>query len=408
MRFSQIIGHDQIKAHLRATVAQDRVSHALLLTGAEGSGALPLALAYAQYLHCRNRTAEDACGVCPECYRMERLEHPDFHFVYPVNVSKEAVAVGRSDDKPRSDQFLHLWRQAVPACGGYLSEQEWYAALGIENQQGIINKSDANELVRKMGLKSFEGGYKTVLIWLPERLNDAAANTLLKLIEEPPDKTLFLLVSKEPEKIMATIRSRTQPVVLAGVEDAVVAGELRARYGLPQPRAEELARLAQGNWARAGRLARGDVSARTEAEGETGEAGSGVSGGGGVLGGELQERFIRLMRLCYGGRHLDLFEWAEEMVPLGREAQKQFCVLGLDILRECYLTGIGQEPLGYVEPDRGTFVRNFAPFVDHRTIEPFVAEFELLLQHIRQNGNPRILFTHFALTLSKILGQAKR
>lgn len=386
MLFSEIIGHEQIKERLRETVRSGRISHALLFTGSEGTGALPLALAYAQYVHCRHRTEEDACGECPECYRMQRMEHPDCHYVYPVNTSKEAVATGRADEKPRSEQFVHLWRQVVPRWGGYLTEQEWYAELGIENQQGIINKNDANELVRQMGFKSFEGGYKTVIVWLPERLHESAANTLLKLVEEPPERTLFLFVSAEPERILATIRSRTQIVALPGVADEVIARELVARRGIEPERAEAVAHLAQGSWGAALRMTQEGANRTTT---------------------EHQERFIQLMRLCYREKYLALFDWAEELAPLGREAQKQFCTTALEIVRECYLTGIGLENIAYSDPERALFCRNFAPYVSHITVEAFVAEFERLLAQIRQNGNARILFTHFAMSICKIVGTAR-
>lgn len=388
MQFKEIIGQEETKRHLRETVRSGRISHAMLFSGGEGAGALPLALAYAQYVNCRNRTDEDSCGVCPECYRMQRMEHPDCHYIYPVNTSKEAVATGRADEKPRSEQFLHVWRRVIPETGGYLTEQEWYAELGIENQQGIINKNDANELVRKMGFKSFEGGYKTVIVWLPERLHEAAANTLLKLVEEPPEKTLFLFVSFEPEKIIATIRSRTQIVALPGVPDDAIARELVARKGVPAERAELLAHLAQGSWGAAVRMAA-------------------ASDGQGMASSEHQERFIKLMRLCYQQKYLGLFDWAEEMAPLGREAQKQFCTAALGIVRECYMTGIGMGRIAYTDPGRETFCKNFAPYVSEVTVEAFVAEFELLLAQIRQNGNPRILFTHFAMSVCKIIGAAR-
>lgn len=386
MLFKDIIGQDDIKQHLREMVRNGRISHAMLFTGAEGTGALPLALAYAQYVNCRNRTDDDSCGVCPECYRMQQLEHPDSHYIYPVNTSKEAVATGRADDKPRSEQFLHLWRRLIPETGGYLTEQEWYAALGIENQQGIINKNDANELVRQMGFKSFEGGYKTVIIWLPERMHEAAANTLLKLIEEPPPQTLFLFVSVEPEKIISTIRSRTQIVALPGVPDEVIANELITREGLFSDRASQIAHRAQGSWGAALRMAHQSQDGAPD---------------------ENQERFIRLMRLCYQQKYLALFDWAEEMAPIGREAQKQFCISSLTLIRECYLIGIGMERIAYADPAREKFCRNFAPYVSHVTVEAFVAEFELLLAQIRQNGNPRILFTHFAMSICKVIGAAR-
>lgn len=387
MLFKDIIGHEAVKDRLRQTVAEDRISHALLFAGGEGTGALPLAMAYAQYVHCRNRTPQDACGECPECYRMQRMEHPDFHFVFPVNTSSEAVATGRSDDKPRSDQFLHLWRQIIPETGGYFTEAQWYERLGIENKQGLINKNEANELLRKMALKSFEGGYKTVVIWLPERLHDSAANTLLKLIEEPPAGTLFLFVSERPDQIIATIRSRTQLISLAALDDSQIAEKLQADYGLDPDRAGEISRLAQGNWI----AARGTARPADQTS----------------VAGELDDYFIRLMRLCYQQKYLELFSWAEEIAGLGREKQKQFCSASLNVLRECYLTGAGMEPISYTPSGRISFCRNFAPYVNHLTVENYIREYELLLSQLRQNGNPKILFTHFAMSLCKIVAKAR-
>lgn len=385
MLFSDIVGHEQIKEHLRDTVRSGRVSHALLITGAVGVGALPMALAYAQYLNCRNRGEHDSCGVCPECYRMQRMEHPDVHYIYPVNNSKEAQSTGRADEKPRSDHFLHVWRRVTPSTGGYITEQQWYEALGIDNQQGIINKSDANELLRKMSFKAFEGGYKIVILWLPERLHESAANTLLKLVEEPPERTIFLLASSEPDKIIATIRSRTQIVALGAVPDEQIAQALTQRRDMDPEAARHIAHLAQGSWGRALELAGSDASSNSD----------------------HQERFIALMRLCYGRKYLDLFGWAEEIAATGRESQKEFCAAALNILRECYFTGIGLESLSYMEPVRATFCRNFAPYVSDITIESFVEEFELLISQIARNGNPKILFTHFAMSISKIIGNAR-
>ncbi len=346
MKYSDIPGHDEIKAALRQMVRTGRLPHALLLSGAEGSVALPVAMATAQYVNCRSRTDDDSCGSCPECYKMERLEHPDVHYIYPVNTSKEAVSTGRSDEKPTSEQFLHLWRRLIGETAGTLTEQEWYAALDIENKQGNINKSEANELVRKMGFKAFEGGYKTVILWLPERMHDTAANALLKLVEEPPARTLFFFVSAEPDKIIATIRSRTQHIALPG-------------------------------------LAAGGVNE------------------------QQAELFIRLMRLCYGSKFIELFDWADEMASLGREQQKQFCAAGTSVLRSCYLLGVGMPQIAGTPEAHIQFCRNFAPYVSEVSIEPLIAEFELLLTHLRRNGNPKILFTHFAMSVSKIISHAR-
>lgn len=382
MKFCDVIGHSEIKAHLAQTIQNQRISHAQLLVAESGVGGLSLAVAYAQALLCRNRTAlGDSCGQCPECYKMSRLEHPDCNFIFPVNRSKKAKATSRADDKPTSDQFIHLWREFFTTTSGYFTEQEWYQYIGLENQQGNINKEEATELLRKMSFKSFEGGYKIAIIWLPERMNATAANALLKLIEEPAEGTLFLLVSEDQQAIISTILSRTQIVTLSNIPQAVIAEQLTNT--MPHEAAQRIAVAAQGSWRRAEILA---ASSENDPN---------------------YERFADLMRKCYNSKYLELFDWAEQMATLGREEQKIFCESAITILRQCYLTGINMPQLAYTWQEQEKFVRNFSPYVNHLSIESFISELELLLRQIRQNGNPKILFTHSALTISKILNHAK-
>lgn len=382
MRLSDVVGHDITKKQLAATVADNRVSHAQLFVSDEGVGALPLAIAYAQTLLCTSRTADgDACGECANCYKMSRLEHPDCHFVYPVNKSKKARATGRSDEKPTSDQFIHLWRELILQTDGYISEEQWYDFIGLENQQGNINKEEANEILRKMSFKSVQGGFKIVIVWLPEKMMEAAANTLLKLIEEPAEKTLFLFVSQEPDRIIATIRSRTQIVRLAPLPEKLIAEQL---YKRGVEHADKIAQAASGSLSRA--IAMGDSSCRSEDF----------------------DRFSSLMRKGYANKYGELFDWAEQMAGIGRESQKMFCENSISILRDCYMTSINMPQITNTNPLTEKFVANFSPYVNHRTIELFIREFELLLSHIRQNGNPKILFSDFALKTSKILTLAKK
>lgn len=385
MLFKDIVGHSHVKERLAAAVDVEKVSHAQLFTSAEGGGALPLAMAYAGYLMCRNRVAGDACGVCSECYRSSRMEHPDIHYIFPVNNSKLASAVGRVSDKPVSDQFVARWRELMLRSGGYFTEQQWYEYIGIDNAQGNINKSEANELLRKMSFKSFEGGYKVVIIWLPERMHEAAANTLLKLVEEPPEKTLFLFVSEEPDKIIATIRSRTQLVSLAALDDLTISSRLATEFSLSESEAVRVAHSAQGSWGRAVALVSTDAVNSTE----------------------HFELFVELMRLCYMSKFIDLFDWAERISAIGREPQKLFCENSMELLRECYMLSVGVAEVTYIEPSQETFCRKFSPYVNHASIEPLIAEFELLLRQLRQNGNAKILFTHFSLTICKIINNAK-
>lgn len=386
MLFDDITGHEKVKENLRGMVHGGRVGHAMLFTSNPGAGALPMAMAFATYILCRHHTASDACGVCGDCYKMELGEHPDCHYIFPVNNSKMARSTGRSDEKPTSDRFIHIWREQMALSHGYIDEQQWYSAIGLENQQGNINKTEANELLRKMSFKSFGGGYKIAIIWLPERMHDAAANTLLKLIEEPPPQTLFLFVSETPDRIIPTIRSRTQTVTLPDLDDRVIADNLVSRLGTDPVQASTIARAARGSW--------GAALAMSAA-------------GGGESEDEDYDRFVELMRLCYLGKYLELFEWAAQMAPIGREAQKRFCVSSIATLRDCYMLNIGMRGITYLPPGRDKFCTNFAPYVNHASAEQFVEEFELLLRQIIQNGNPKILFTHFALTIGKIISNAK-
>lgn len=383
MKFSEVIGQEVLKGQLRDMVGSGRVGHAVLFgSHGSGTGALPLALAYATYVMCQDPgKGEDSCGECPSCFQMKRMEHPDCHYVYPVNNSKLGTSVGRGDGKPISDMFVELFRGLCLERGGYFTEQELYKAIGIENSQGNINKSEATEILRKMSFKSYCGGYKVVIVWLPERMNDAAANSLLKLIEEPAPGTLFLFVSEQVDRVLSTIVSRCQGVTVPYVEVVEVERGLLER-GVGQELSSQISHRSQGDWIEALRMAALSSD---------------------VAGAEDAERFVALMRLCYSNKYIELFSWAETMIPLGREAQKQFCETSLDILRSCYMQNIGMESISYVNPRQGEFSVRFAPFVNHSSVEALVLEFETLLSQIRQNGNPKILFPHFALMVSKLI-----
>lgn len=379
MLFNDIIGYDDIKRQLIQTATTGRISHAQLLSGASGAGAYPLALAYATYIMCRNKGLDDACGVCPECYKMNRLEHPDLHLVFPVNDAKTS-----STDKPTSDKYITQWREFITQTNSYFNISQWYQRLGIENKQGIIRKEEANEIVRKMSLKSFEGGYKIVIVCLPETMRDEASNTLLKLLEEPPAKTLFLLVTDQPDKIIGTIRSRTQELKIPALNDELIAKNIAGKFNLPTNEASQIAHSAMGSWGLAIQMVEEQQNS------------------------ELYENFIALMRLCYVSNYLGIFQWVETIAPLGREFHKSFCHTSLTVLRNCYVQGIGMSQINFCKPGQSDFINRFAPFVNNLTIEQFIEEYELLLRDISQNGNTKIVFTHFALTLCKVFAQAKK
>lgn len=377
MRFADIIGQDYIKDKLRKIAESGRISHAQLFTGEYGSGTLALALAYAQYINCRHRHDGDSCGECPDCVQIGGLAHPDLHFLFPVNRQGK-----KSGDKILSDDFLPAWREQVLQTGGYFNETMWNERLDLgKTLKAIISLPNANEMVRKLSYKSFSSEYKIVLIWQPETMVTEASNSLLKILEEPWDKTLFLLVSRQPGLLLPTIVSRTQeiPVPRIGIED--LSRKLMEETGCDEDRARILARLSEGNLIEARRLASGND--------ETSAANF--------------EMFCSLMRLSYSNRIIELMEWAESFSALTRERQIGFFSDMLRLLRESYLLHAGMSGISYLWGDEATFCRNFSPFVGNHNIERLVIETERARSQIVQNGNSLIVMTHFVLIMSKLI-----
>ena len=250
MQFQNVIGQQEVKERLLHALSEGRVSHAQLFLGPEGSGNLALALAYGQYLLCENRTPEDSCGACPSCVKCTRMVHPDFTYTFPMSPSVK-------DKTKICLDCIADFRDAVIA-NPYLSYNEWVTAMDAENKQGSINVDEAGDIVRRLGLKSVEGGYKICLIWFPDSLNASAANKLLKIIEEPPEQTLFLLVAGNHEEILPTISSRTQLVKVFSLTDEELTKALVERHKLPAAEARRIAHLAGGNYDEARRLLNDD------------------------------------------------------------------------------------------------------------------------------------------------------
>lgn len=377
MRFSDVIGHNEIKERLRRAVDQGRVSHAQLFTGECGGGALPMALAYAQYINCTNRHDGDSCGECPSCRKMEELAHPDLHFVFPVNKQGK-----KSGEKVMSGDFLQPWREQIRSTGGYFDESMWNDRLDLgKTLKPLISVHDAGEIIRTLSFKSFEGEYKIVLVWLPELMNVEAANTLLKILEEPWEKTLFLMVSRQPQRLLSTIISRTQEVAVPRIDSGELAEQLVRESGLERERADQLARLACGDLIEARRLV----------------------GGGDQMAAASFEMFCTLMRLSYSNKHLELLDWAEGFAALTRDRQIAFFGDALRLLRESYMLNAGMAEISYLWAEEAAFCSKFAPFVGNHNIEALVAEIETARGQIVQNGNALIVATHFALAISKLI-----
>lgn len=375
MKFADIIGHDSLKARLKAQIDAGRVSHAQLFTGDAGYGSLPLALAYVQYLFCPNRHDGDSCGECPSCRQIEALAHPDLHMVFPVNKREK-----KAGEAVISDMFIEKWRDIWQRNGGIFSADEWCADLDLgKTMKGLISAKESEEIIRKLQFKSYSSEYKAMIIWLPEAMNQEAANKILKILEEPWDKTLFILVSEHPELLLQTITSRTQEVSVGRIDVATLE-RVALREGKPQDEAHNIARLAGGSVLELRELLRGETD-ETRAQ--------------------SFELFTRLMRLSYNDKHLELFEWADDIAALTREGQRQFFLHAVRLLRESYMLHAGLGTISYLWGEERAFCTKFAPFIGNQNIEILVEEIERAMLQIQQNGSPRIVFTHFALAVSK-------
>lgn len=379
MKFKDIIGHDDLKRRLRQQIDQGRVSHAQLFTGLAGYGSLPLALAYVQYLFCPNRHDGDSCGECPSCQQIEALAHPDLHFVFPVNKREK-----RSGEVVTSDLFIEKWREIWRDKGGIFSAEEWYDRLDLgKTMKGLITAKESEEIIRKLQFKSYSSAYKAMIIWLPEAMNQEAANKILKILEEPWEKTLFILVSERPELLLKTITSRTQEVSVPRIDVATLE-RYAVAAGKSTSEAHNMARLAGGSLLELGELMRGESDEMRH---------------------QCFELFTRLMRLSYNDRHLELFEWADDMTALTREGQRQFFLHSVRLLRESYMLHAGLGSISYLWGEEAAFCSKFAPFIGNQNIEQLIAEIERAMLQIQQNGAPRIVFTHFALAVSKMINR---
>lgn len=379
MKFSDIIGQSELKQHLARSVDSGRISHAQLFNGIAGAGTLPLAVAYAQYIHCHNRKDGDSCGVCPSCRQIEQLAHPDLHFVFPVNKQgKKSGEVVLSSNR----EFVDKWREIFSTTGGYFNAQQWFESLNLgKTLKGVITAKESEEIIRRLGFKSFESEYKTMIIWLPETMNEEAANRILKILEEPWDKTIFILVTEHADRLLKTIISRTQEVTV------------------PRLKIEDMLPIALGSEADAtkahniARLACGDIIELRRLLGQSEDE----------IRTENFDSFCSVMRLSYNDKHLELMNWADDVAQLSRERQKSMLTDFSRLLREAYMIHAGLAEASYLWGEEAAFCKKFAPFIGSENVEPILEQIESALRQINQNGNPRIVFTHFALAVSKYI-----
>ena len=371
MFFREIIGQESIKQRLIYSVQEGRVSHAQLFSGPEGTGALGLALAYAQYLSCHNRSETDSCGTCPSCHKYQKLAHPDLHFVFPVFNSPKFK-------NPVSDDFIKEWREMV-LKNHYFSLSQWLDFIDAGNAQGMIYERESDSIYRKLNLKSFESDFKVMIIWQPEKMNISCSNKLLKLIEEPPNKTLFLLITANEGEIIPTIRSRTQLVKIPFIENEAIEKALSG-LGVEPDTVADAVHLSNGNYLKALGFLNTDEDEQF-----------------------YFSKFQEMMRMAYSRQVLPLIKWAEEMAQIGRDKQKSYFLAALRLAREYFIFNMKEMQMVYLNHDEIEWGKRFAPFINERNIIPISEEFELAIKHISMNGNPRIIFLDTAMRMVRLI-----
>ncbi|MBQ6693899.1 MAG: DNA polymerase III subunit delta [Bacteroidaceae bacterium] len=370
MYFADIIGQDIVKAQMRRLVDENRLAHALLITGAHGNGKLPMAVALAHYLLCNNRHDGDACGNCPTCTKVSKLIHSDLHFVYPVIKKKSG-----SDSAPVSDDYITEWRELFTQ-NPYFTYSDWLAKLGVENQQPIIYERESSEILRKLSLQSREGGWKIVIIWLPEKMKETCSNKLLKIIEEPPKETLFMLVSEEPEAIIPTILSRTQRIEIPRLSNNDISLALQTRYGVTRQDADIIAQQSAGSWEKAEEQLRVDTDKAL-----------------------YLDLFMQLMRIAYARNIREMKRWSEQAAALGRERQKHLLEYCQRMIRENFIMNFKfNEMLGMSDAER-TFSERFSPYVNEKNIFGIVDELSEAQRHIEHNVNAKMVFFDMSLRM---------
>lgn len=365
MQFKEILGHKEIKSHLINSVRNNRVSHAQLFLGPSGSGSLALAIAYAQYINCEHKSVDDSCSICASCRKYQRLIHPDLHFSYPF--------FAKGKDETAKD-YMDIWRTTV-LRDPYLTLPHWRDQLDAGNKQANINIAEAHDIIKKLSLKSFEAEYKVLIMWLPEYL-DNQGNALLKLIEEPPEKTLFLLVAENQDKIINTIISRTQLVKINKVSHQELKDYLIQEKQIPAAKAHDISSIADGNIH--------DALALSMHQDENTNF----------------TTFVEWMRYIVTDRGAEFINLCEDrLAKMGREHQKSFLLYAIHMLRQIILLQQGLRQIVYIQEEELKFVERFSELYSHDQLSAAIQLFEKTHYGIERNGNPKILFLDLSLQL---------
>jgi DNA polymerase-3 subunit delta' len=379
MLFTEILGQEHIKSHLTKSASSARIPHAQLFIGPEGSGTLPMAIAYAQYILCANTGGENTNGNEACNLKFRNLSHPDLHFVFPVSSNSEVKS------HPVSANFLKVWREFVDETP-YGSLFDWYKKIDIQNKQGQIGVDEALEIVKSLSLKAYEGGYKVMIIWMADKMNTATANKLLKLLEEPPEKTVFILIAESQDDILQTILSRCQVLNFGPLGEKAIIDALVSRENMELRAAQKIAHQAQGNYNKALHLLHKTDDNQP-----------------------FEEWFVMWVRAAFRAKGnaaaiQDLIAWSEAIAGIGREAQKQFLNFCIDMFRQALMLNYNAKELVFMEPTVEKFkLENFAPFVNGNNINEIFKELSDALYHIERNGNAKIILTDLSIKLTRLI-----
>jgi DNA polymerase-3 subunit delta' len=374
VQFKNIIGQEETKRRLIQTVKEGRISHTQLFLGNEGVGTLPLAVAYSQFINCANPTETDSCGICPSCVKFQKLVHPDLHFTFPT------VAI---DKKKTSNDFITEWRSAFIE-NPYIGELQWLLKLDDEGKkQGNITAEECRDIFKKVGLKSFEAKYKTVIIWMAEYLSKEG-NILLKLLEEPPVGTLIILVAQDSEKVLPTILSRAQTLKIPRLTDDEIAQELVSKFQIEMRDAETISRVSEGNLSLAINLVNSGRS-------------------------DYFDLFLSWMRLCFNSKKdiVNLTTWVEGCVKTGREFLKSFIAYSEHMLRALFIYRYGNKQLLRLSEQEADFVSKFSPFIHANNLSELTTAFNDTAYHIERNADLKITFLNLSLYIGTQLKKSE-
>jgi DNA polymerase-3 subunit delta' len=372
MLFKQVIGQENIKQRLIQSAREKRVSHTQMWLGNAGFGSLPLALAFIQYLFCENPSETDSCGVCSSCQKVSKLQHPDLHFSFPTVIADAKIA----------DVNYPEWRKHILE-NPYFNLNQWIEFIDPKGRKPIIGTEESQNILKKLRLKSFEGGFKILLIWMAEEMNDTCSNKLLKILEEPPENTLFFLLCDRMDDMLPTIVSRTQLLRIPKLDTTSMTQQLKDQFNLSASQAEELAHFSAGDWITASELART-----------------------GSINQNLRNHFIEGFRAAYKKDVLGMIAWANNLAGLAKEEQKSFLLYGLHLFRQSILFNYTQDRLVRLGEEERNFLQNFAKFITGNNLEDLTQLFSESHYHINRNASPKILFTDLIFQVMRHIHRA--